>query len=209
MLNVLELFKGGGSINRYCATKPDVYKVLSLDIEPKWGADITMSILDWDYKQYPVGYFDIVWASPPCVEYSILMYGLMKRFNRQRDLEGADALVKKALEIIAYFKPKVWYLENPKTGMLKDRPFMEGLPYYDVSYCKYGYDYRKHTRIWTNVEGFEPQVCKKDCGKMVGDRHKKNLGKSSQGGMVNNLKDRYSIPQPLIRDLFESARLLG
>jgi site-specific DNA-cytosine methylase len=28
-------------------------------------------IMDWDYKQYPSGYFHVTWASPPCTEYSI------------------------------------------------------------------------------------------------------------------------------------------
>jgi hypothetical protein len=26
-----------------------------------------------------------------------------------------------------YYNPRVWLIENPQTGMLKDRPFMVGL----------------------------------------------------------------------------------
>ena len=51
-----------------------------------------------------------------------------------------------ALEIIAHFDPLM-----SATGLLKTRPFMERLPWVDVTYCKYGTLYRKQTRLWTNM----------------------------------------------------------
>ena len=56
-----------------------------------------------------------------------------------------------ALEIIAHFDPLMWVIENPATGLLKTRPFMEPLPWVDVTYCMYGTLYRKQTRLWTNM----------------------------------------------------------
>ena len=53
-----------------------------------------------------------------------------------------------ALEIIAHFDPLMWIVENPATGLLKTRPFME-CP--GLTYCKYGTPYRKQTRLWTNM----------------------------------------------------------
>ena len=34
-----------------------------------------------------------------------------------------------ALEIMAHFDPLMWVIENPATGLLKTRPFMERLRY--------------------------------------------------------------------------------
>ena len=47
---------------------------------------------------------------------------------RPRRLEEGDALVLRALEIMAHFDPLMWVIENPATGLLKTRPFMERLP---------------------------------------------------------------------------------
>ena len=68
-----------------------------------------------------------------------------------RDLEGADKLVQRALDIIAHFKPKYWWLENPATGLLHTRPCVQHLPKpYEAHYCMYGAPYRKPTHIWSN-----------------------------------------------------------
>ena len=86
-------------------------------------------------------------------------------------MESADKLVRRTLEIIEYFQPKVWFIENPQTGLLKSRDFMGGTPFHDVTYCKYGYAYRKATRIWTNVADFKPLFCRRDCVNMLNGRH--------------------------------------
>jgi hypothetical protein len=137
------------------------------------------------------------------VEYSALLYAA----KRQRNLDLADSIVLRVLEIIGYFNPKVYMIENPQTGLLKTRNFMEAIPFYDVSYCMYGFDYRKNTRIWSNLEGFDAKKCKKDCGKMNGSRHLRNIGKFAWGHqyMVKTLNERYSIPIDLVKSLFDTA----
>ena len=49
----------------------------------------------------------------------------------------------RALEIMAHFDPLTWVIENPATGLLKTRPFIERLSWVDVTYCKYGTPYRR------------------------------------------------------------------
>ena len=65
-MKLLELFSGTRSVGT--VAKSFGWTVVSLDLK---NADINCNIMDWDYKQYPVGYFDFIWASPPCIEYSI------------------------------------------------------------------------------------------------------------------------------------------
>ena len=104
------------------------------------------------------------------------------------DMLEADLLVKKSLEIINYFNPKWWFMENPQTGKLKTREVVKGLNYYDIDYCMYSdWGYKKRTRIWTNRRDFKPKLCdgSGDCGNMVlldNDRHlhKTNLGNTEK-----------------------------
>ena len=136
-MKLLELFSGTGSVG--CVAKNMGWTVVSLDLK---GADINCEydlqsssrlcrdILQWKYKKYPVKYWDMIWASPPCVE-----YGIAKQTG-VRKIEQANEIVMKTLEIIKYFKPRVWFIENPQTGLLKKQPFMEGLPFFDIDYCK-------------------------------------------------------------------------
>ena len=151
-MKLLEFLSGTGSVGK--VAKDFGFEVVSLDLK---GALINTDILDWNYKDYPVGYFDFIHASPPCVEYSIA-----KTIGVRKIIE-ANRIVKKTLEIIDYFKPKYWTIENPQTGLLKKQEFMEELPYFDIDYCKYGFNYRKRTRIWTNIKCWKPRpLCKKD-----------------------------------------------
>ncbi len=145
-MNVLELFSGSGSIGQAFRSKG--WEVVSLDLDVKTDATIYANILTWDFSVYPPGLFDVVWASPCCTQYSCARTSAAT----PRNLVLADSLVQRTLEIIDYFQPRVWFIENPATGLLKTRPFMEGLPWVDLDYCSYSdWGYRKRTRFWTNI----------------------------------------------------------
>lgn len=118
-MKALDLFSGTCSFSN--VAEKFGYDCLTLDNKKKFDANIKDDILKWDYKQYPKGYFHIIWASPPCTEYSIAN----RKKLEERNIELADKIVKKTLQIIKYFKPKYWFIENPMTGYLKSRPFME------------------------------------------------------------------------------------
>jgi|TARA_R110000824_G_scaffold199583_1_gene383539 site-specific DNA-cytosine methylase len=186
-MNVLELFSGTKSIGKVCDQLG--WKAVSVDmILP---ADHEVDIMDFDYKQYPKDHFDIVWASPPCTSYSNLQSCWLGRKKKdgqiytkekmESDMNEADMIVKKTLEIIDYFDCEYWFMENPQTGKLKSREFMRGLPFYDVSYCMYSdWGYEKRTRIWTNKKYFNNKICDKSglCGNMVESKHKARMGTS-------------------------------
>ena len=197
-MRLLELFSGTGSVRKAVGDQFD--EVVSIDILQKFNPTECCDILNWNYKKYPSGYFDAIWASPPCTEYSAVLYG---RPDRIRDISGANKIVSKTIEIIEYFKPEKWFIENPQTGLLKDQEILFGVPYVDVDYCKYGFDYRKRTRIWTNIE-YDGKLCKGDCGKIIDGRHITAIGNGSYQKGPRLLK-RYSIPTKLIQDLFQAT----
>jgi hypothetical protein len=95
---------------------------------------------------YPPHYFDIVWASPPCTEYS------RAKSCGTRDFVTADRCVEAVFQVLNYLKPKFFFIENPE-GLLATRPVMQtwNCLQRQVSYCRYGTRYRKNTHIWTNV----------------------------------------------------------
>tara|TARA_R110000796_G_scaffold73763_1_gene165734 strand:- start:2227 stop:2865 length:639 start_codon:yes stop_codon:yes gene_type:complete len=210
-MNVLELFSGTHSVGKVCDKLG--WTTLSLDIDGR--ADITMSLLDWDYKEYPKDAFDIIWASPPCATFSGLQNSNLGRMRNgevyttdvmEKEMSTiGDPLVLKALEIIDYFDCKYWFMENPQTGRLKDRPYMKDIPYYDVDYCMYSdWGYKKRTRIWTNKPDFNNKLCdgKGTCGNMIQRKHKTNLGNIKGQGCERRLDMRYRIPEDLISSLF-------
>ena len=211
MVKVLELFSGTGSVGK--VAKSLGYEVVSLDLQ---GADINIDIMDWDYKSaYKPGDFDIVWGSPPCSSFSNCRRSWINRKTKyfgdkiitaemlDKDMiDNGLPILRKTEEIIEYFKPMHYFIENPQTGRMKD--YMLHRPCYVVDYCRYSdWGYKKPTCIWTNKIGFDPLVCNKNCGNMIGTRHRNNVGRGLES--VDNLKlrDKYRIPPDLILSLIE------
>ena len=168
---LLELFSGTGSVGKVAADMG--YDVISLDRDME--ATIQMDIMKWDYEDFPKPVIDVIWASPPCTEYS------RAKTCGIRDIEGSNEMVKRTLDIIHYFKPKYWIIENPQTGLLKEQEMMNGIPYLDVDYCKYGMPYRKRTRLWNNIDRWNPRpLCRKDCSSMNSERTR-HIQEAQQG----------------------------
>ena len=209
-MNVLELFSGTKSVGKVCDKLG--WDSVSVDIEKKFNPTHVCNILDFDYKQYPKDYFSIVWASPCCTNYSVLQncnIGRMRKGviytkeEQEREMLEDDKLVLKTLEIIKYFNPHYWFIENPATSRMKDRIFMKDLNNYVVDYCMYSdWGYRKRTRIWTNRTDFIPKLCNKKCGNMIGNKHIRQAQNGVPSINGTSQKDRYRIPEDLIFSLF-------
>jgi hypothetical protein len=109
--------------------------------------------------------------------------------------------VRQTLEIIAYFNPRFWVLENPETGLLKEQDYMDRYPYQDVTYCKYGFSYKKSTRLYGILpDSFVPKYCKKDCDAWDGHRHMSTAQRAN-----HSLQTLYQIPAGLCNDIAQSV----
>jgi len=227
-MKLLELFSGTHSIGKV-ASKYGI-EVVSLDrdlgdkcpyTEYKSQTHIKEDIMTWNYKQYPTDAFDIITASPVCLWWSHLRECWIGRkcrsihptevITKQHILDHIEEygkpMVDRVIEIIEYFKPSFWWIENPQNGKMKNYiqdKYPQYNTFYDIDYCQYSdFGYRKTTRIWTNIPNFIPKRCdKKKCTNMINGKHKITLGHI--GGGLNRL-DRYRVPYDLIKSLLLHA----
>jgi len=211
-MRVLELFSGTGSVGKVCALLG--YEVVSVDMCDKYNKPTHLTdIMNWNYTMYPVGHFDFIWASPPCQLFSNLRSCWIGRTMKSHgdtiitkeilleDIEKKGLpIVRRMEEIIDYFNPPVYCIENPGTGRMKE---YINKPMYTVDYCKYAdWGYKKPTTIWTNKIGFVPKRCKNDCNSIetiCGKKsHKIGIGmktyvKDGENYVrVNNAEKRYT-----------------
>mgnify|MGYP003651938389 FL=1 len=204
----LELFSGTHSFGKVSHDLD--YEVFSLDRDLKaecpFGSGyksqkhIQEDIMSWDYKIYPKGHFHLITASPVCLWWSVCRRSWIGRKIKahgdtiitkeilDEDIERYGIpMVDKVFEIIEYFNPEYFIIENPKTGKMKEY-ISDIIPYYDIDYCRYGLLYKKPTRFWTNIKGGEFKKC----------NHKKhNGGESWNKGRL----ERYKIPEKIIYEL--------
>ena len=201
---MLDLFCGTNSVGDVFRKRG--YDVESVDLLPQYSPTICCDILDWDYEtDYHPGHFEVIAASPPCTEYSSAMT------MRPRRLELADSLVRKTLEIIQFFRPNFWFMENPRLGLLKTRRLVMDLPYLDVDYCQFSdWGYQKPTRIWgsPHLARLKPVLCDiKTCPNKVTrengrEAHRNIIGATPPEGAQRIPKeDQYRIPEGVIRYL--------
>jgi len=221
MVKVLELFAGSRSIGK--AAESLGYEVYSSDINDFEGIDYPIDILEFDISKVPFKP-DIIWASPPCTSFSVTQTGRNWYHDNTPKTDGAKLgmkLVLKTLEIINKFKPKYWYIENPR-GKLRKLNIVKGLPRTTVWYCTYGDNRAKPTDIWSNnirsvfnPDGWQPRAeCfngNKNCHhdkQPRGYAAKKAagaLGKGTQG--LKNNYERSKIPNELCLEILMATKI--
>lgn len=157
-LKVLELFAGTRSIGK--AFEARGHEVFSVE----WNKDFENIDLYADIGQLTAseiiekfGHPDVIWASPDCTSYSV---AAISKHRRKNPVTGSldpisdyakfcDKVNQHVLELIRELNPKYWFIENPRGGMRK-MEWMQGLPRYTVTYCKYGEERMKPTDVWCN-----------------------------------------------------------
>jgi hypothetical protein len=220
---LLDLFSGTQSLRPVAESLG--YEYISLDIDPSTNPSICSDILEWDYESSTIKP-DIIWGSPECKWFSKLTSSNKKYSTEdiEKGMIEGDKLVMKVFEIIEYFNPTKWFLENPFTGRLKGRDIMKDKKYYRTDYCCWGMTYKKPTAIWTNIIWNDCKKCNpKTCEMVIIDydrpNNSNNLGyyynhKSNLGGVKTKLTKpnstlgndkqkllRYKIPEKLLYSL--------
>lgn len=200
-MKILELFCGTGSFSK--AAEERGHEVFTVDILPKFNPSLCKDVMNLKKDDIPF-VPDVIWASPPCTEYS------HAKRTGIRKIEQANSIVRKTLQIIQDLNPKIWIIENPQTGLLKKQPVLNTIycqmDYKDVSYCKYGMPYRKQTRLWTNLSSWHPKpICKKDCKFMNGKKHIGSAGNGRKEYTNKNYKreEKYQVPNELCLEIIK------
>lgn len=216
LLRVLDLCCGYQSVRRAVEDLfGDTHDVryVGLDSEKKHRPTVCIDVRSWHWRTELPALFgddelctvDIVWASPPCTQYSIA-----RTTGPPRDFELADAIVSACITIIQELRPRLWLIENPATGYLKTRPVMQGLErlMHTCSYCMYGLEYRKHTNIWTNA-----RVALRCCTSTTPCEHKALTGRHPRHAQYGTTPSgrrgyrpttTYQVPQLLMRQLLRA-----
>ena len=173
----LNLFSGTGSVTE--ALTGMGYDVHTLDVRRVNHPTFFIGSLKWDYRAIPPHTYEVIFASPPCEEFSVAKTVV------ERNLGYALKLVQHTLQIIDFLQPEKWVLENPQTGILARHPIMRRYIYRDFDYCQFSdWGYRKRTRIWgsSHLELVPEVLCdRKNCENMMEGldgrlRHRQWLG---------------------------------
>lgn len=84
------------------------WDVLTLDVDPAFGCDVTADLLTYHYDGPPV---DLAWFSVPCDEFARLSMP-WTRARLPVGFEPSMALVNAARRLIAEIQPRFWVIEN-------------------------------------------------------------------------------------------------
>ena len=150
---------------------------------------------------------DVVWIAPDCRTFSLA--AISKHRVKNADTGNLDPISDYAkfcdevdqhvIELIKELNPTYYFIENPRGGMRK-MSWMQDLPRYTVTYCKYGDKRMKPTDIWTNHPDpkFLP-MCKN------GDPCHESAPRGSKTGTqgLKGAKERSVIPQKLCEHIVD------
>ena len=181
-------------------------KIITVDIDASTRPTHAVDVRRWDFTAYPPGYFDFGWASPPCTQYS------NAKTTGERDIAGADSIVKACLKAFDYLLPTFWVMENP-VGLLRHRPFMQHIAAdrHTTSYCHFGFPYRKLTDLWTNIPTQAlhfPQCPKEPCEehrKYGHHTHTAQRGSTTTALGCQRREVAYRVPTELVKYILRTA----
>lgn len=144
---IISLFDLTGNWSKFY--KENGYEVIQVDIQKG------INILEWDYTTIDKEKVYGILASVPCTDFAVSGARWFKEKDENGQTEKSNKLVRKTKEIIDYFNPTFWVIENPISRIHKIHKWM-GQPkmyFHPYEYAGYGYNdetYTKKTALWGN-----------------------------------------------------------
>lgn len=199
---ILDLFAGKGGELRRAQIEALGHKYVTLDINPRFGCDITADIMSID----DLGLYDFIWASVPCDAFSVASIG--HHWNKETRQPKTDKarymidLVKHTIKLINESSKIGWIIENP-VGMLRKQDFMQDFKRQTVHYCQYGEDRQKPTDIWTcGLNWVGRPVCKR--GAPCHEAAPRGSRTGTQG--MKSYADKSVVPLELWKEILEAVK---
>lgn len=156
-MKVLELFSGTECMSN--AFREKGHECFTIDWNKEFPSSLHIDIMKVTPEMIleKFGQPDVIWAAFDCTTFSLAAISKHRKKNKETGsldpisqyAKYCDEVNKHTLELIRALKPKYFFIENP-VGGLCSMDYMQGIPKYMITYCKYGFPYQKRTHIFTN-----------------------------------------------------------
>lgn len=156
-MKVLELFSGTECLSD--AFRRRGHECFTVDWDKKFPSSLHIDIMELTAEMIleMFGHPDIIWGGCDCTTFSVAAIGHHRIKNKATGsldpktdkARRADEVNMHTLELIQQLSPRFFFIENPMGG-LRSMDYMQGIPRHLITYCQYGFSYRKATDIFTN-----------------------------------------------------------
>jgi site-specific DNA-cytosine methylase len=165
---MLELFSGSGVMAR--AFEAAGFDTFTIDNEPKFKPDLCadINLVEASHLVEQCGDIDVLWSGQPCHTFSVMSIG--RHWTKDGLPKSPECLAniklhKHALELIDKLCPKVWFIENPRGLLHKQKWMIEFVEDHDgkiypFTQCQYGLSHMKPSVIMTNLNWLEMKACR-------------------------------------------------
>ena len=113
-LKMLDLFSGLGGAS--AAMRDRNWQVITLDNNPDFKSDIVVDIRDF---RWAGSVLDLIWASPPCDEFSREYMPWCKT-----GIDPSMKLIEATVRVIEQAKPRFWIIENTRGAVKWFEPLL-------------------------------------------------------------------------------------
>jgi hypothetical protein len=115
-----------------------------LQVENKLGFDV----FSWNYKAIQPSHVAGILAAPPCTDFAVSGAQYWKKKDKTGKTKESVKLILRTLEIVKFFKPSFWAIENPIGRLNTVVPELAHFgPWYFEPFW-YGDPWSKKTGLW-------------------------------------------------------------